>query len=51
MNEQEARAATVTRQEAEREIRAHGLLFADFAQEHGTHEEYKGATVLDWLGY
>ena len=51
MTEQEARTAKVTARQVECEVRRHGLDFAEFQAECGVRETYKGAVVLDWLGY
>lgn len=51
MDYDEAVEATVSRQEAVREIRAHGHDPEEFFSEVGDREEYRGAVVLRWLGY
>ena len=43
--------ATVTKEEARREILKHQLSFKDFLVEIGNKSFYKGKEVLDWLGY
>lgn len=48
---EEAREARVTREQARREIEKHGCSWADFLAECGDHPIYRGAVVLDWLGY
>lgn len=47
----EAYIATVSKDEARREIERHGVLFSDFVEKYGDREEYTGGDVLDWLGY
>ena len=47
----EAMETTVTKKEALKEIRKHGLRIKDFLKEVGNKEHYKGSEVLDWLGY
>ena len=51
MTYDDAVAATVTAEEARREIEKHNLDWHDFTADHGNHPTYKGATVLAWLGY
>ncbi|EXF95768.1 hypothetical protein HK44_020435 [Pseudomonas fluorescens HK44] len=51
MNYQEACDATVSREEARREIDKHGSSFVEFMQDIGDREEYSGEEVLGWLGY
>jgi hypothetical protein len=51
MTYEEALDATVTRDEAKREIEKHSASWDDFVAEHGDHETYEGETVLGWLGY
>jgi len=51
MSYDDAIEATVTRREAMREIKAHGLDPQDFFDEVGRKEEYIGLDVLSWLGY
>jgi hypothetical protein len=51
MNYEEAMEATVTREEAEREIRKHGINPTEFFLEVGYRDTYTGAEVLSWLGY
>lgn len=51
MNYEEAIEATVTFTEAWDEIIKHGQSMTDFVNETGAKEEYKGAEVLNWLGY
>jgi hypothetical protein len=51
MSYEEAIEATVTREEAKREIAAHGASWDEFIAECGDKPEYSGSTVLDWLGY
>ena len=51
MDYNEAMKTRVTRTEAEREIKNHDALFNDFVLEYGDKPEYKGADVLNWLGY
>ena len=50
---EEAVEATVTREEARREIARHDIdgTFNDFLAEVGDRAEYRGQEVLDWLGY
>lgn len=50
-SEEEAREATISRQEAMFEIADHSLMWADFIEECGDKSEYKGSVILDWLGY
>lgn len=50
-SESEARRAIVSAKQARREIARHGLSFDEFTAEKGLRENYRGATVLDWLGY
>jgi hypothetical protein len=47
----EALDAIVTKDEAAEEIEKHGHDASDFFKEHGEREEYRGETVLSWLGY
>lgn len=51
MSFEEACEATVTRDEAAREIRAHGVDPREFFDEAGEHPTYSGTVVLAWLGY
>ena len=51
MDYEEAIEATVTKQEAKKEIELHYLRFSDFVLDHGNFETYKGNDVLKWLGY
>lgn len=51
MNYLEALEVTVSKKEAQREIEKHQLLWDDFIEECGDCEEYKGDTILNWLGY
>lgn len=48
---QSAMEATVTRQQAQREIAKHAAEWSEFVAEYGDHDLYKGETVLGWLGY
>lgn len=50
---EEAIEATVTREEARREIERHDIdgKFDDFLREVGDRTEYSGEEVLAWLGY
>ncbi|KGX17298.1 hypothetical protein [Burkholderia pseudomallei] len=47
----EACDMTVTRAEAEAEIKKHFADFSEFLADVGDREEYEGKEVLDWLGY
>lgn len=47
----EAMKATVSQEEARRELARHGFTFEEFARDKGTKPFYKGKTVLVWLGY
>lgn len=53
MTYEEAIEATVTRDEAQREIAKHDVEggFAAFIRDVGDKAEYSGKEVLDWLGY
>lgn len=51
MNLDEAWDATVTREEALQEVRAHGCSTAEFLAEEGDRDEYMGWEVLGWLGW
>ena len=53
MSYDEATEATVTREEARREIAQHDIdgTFEDFLAEVGDRPEYLGQEVLAWLGY
>lgn len=51
MSYEEAVDAIVTRQEALREIRRHGLSEQEFLEEVGDRATYRGKEVLDWMGY
>lgn len=42
---------TITRAEAEAEVRRHDGNFAEFLADVGDREEYEGREILDWLGY
>jgi tRNA1(Val) A37 N6-methylase TrmN6 len=53
MDYEDACEATVTREEARREIARHNIdgTFEDFLAEVGDRAEYSGDEVLGWLGY
>jgi hypothetical protein len=51
MTLEEAYETEVSREEAIREIRKHGLNPADFFAYAGERETYEGSEVLGWLGY
>lgn len=53
MSYEDAIEATVSREEARREIARHdiGGTFEDFLHEVGDRAEYSGEEVLAWLGY
>ena len=51
MTYEEATETEVSKAEAVREIRKHGLDPADFFAEVGERETYQGSAVLGWLGY
>ena len=51
MEFEQAQRATVTREQAMREIRRHGLAWADFTADCGDRATYRGHVVLGWLGY
>lgn len=51
MTYEEATESTVSRNEAIREVKAHGIPVSEFLAENGDHTEYSGAAVLAWLGY
>ena len=52
MNYEDAKEATVSREEALREIAKHDCEgAAAFLSDVGNKSEYTGAEVLDWLGY
>lgn len=53
MSYEDAIEATVTREEARREIERHDIdgTFDDFIREVGDRAEYTGEEVLAWLGY
>ena len=51
MNYEEAVGTMVSARMAQREVEAHGLSFDDFVKEKGNKAQYKGSTVLNWLGY
>ena len=53
MTYEEAINATITKEEARREIELHGLSFDDFVEDAGDGEAltYPGQKVLEWLGY
>ncbi|WP_175971935.1 hypothetical protein [Burkholderia sp. BCC0322] len=42
---------TITRAEAEAEVRRHFGNFTEFLADVGDREEYEGREILDWLGY
>lgn len=48
---EDAAEATVTKEQARREIEKHGCDWVEFLSEVGDKSEYRGAEVLDWLGY
>lgn len=41
----------ISKVEAMREVRRHGLDWADFIAEAGDKAEYNGREILEWLGY
>ena len=41
----------VSRDDARREIKRHGLLWDDFVREYGNSSYYRACDVLAWLGY
>ena len=51
MGYSEAIEYTVTKEEARKEIRLHGLRFRDFTSDLGNKQNYSGSEVLNWLGY
>lgn len=51
MNLQEAWDSWVSRKQAQREVRKHGLHWDDFVRSMGLRETYRGCEVLEWLGY
>lgn len=51
MNYEEAIETKVSRKQAEREIKRHGLDPNDFFAEFGSREQYNGSDILGWLGY
>ena len=50
-NYDDACEATITQNQAIREIHKHGMYKADFFAACGEHDEYSGKVILDWLGY
>lgn len=48
---EEASEATVSREQARREIEDHGADWSEYLDEVGDRPEYQGREVLDWLGY
>jgi hypothetical protein len=50
-NYADACEAVVSRKEAIREIRKHGVSVNEFLADCGDKDEYTGQVVLDWLGY
>ena len=51
ISEDTARAMTVSRKTAVREVEDHQLNPADFFADVGDKDWYEGSEVLDWLGY
>lgn len=54
MTLEEAMEATVTREEARREIEENHSCdggWLAFVEEHGWHDTYPGSVVLGWIGY
>ena len=51
MNYDDAMAATVSFDEARSEIEAHGFMMVEFTDDVGAADRYRGADILDWLGY
>ena len=51
MNYEQAIECTVTKEQARKEIKLHGLRFRDFASDLGNKPKYSGSEVLNWLGY
>lgn len=51
MNFEDAIHATVTREEAKREIEQHHADWNEFKREVGDKPTYRGEEVLGWLGY
>ncbi|OZI62132.1 hypothetical protein [Bordetella genomosp. 11] len=47
----DARDAVLTRFQAMQHIRGHQLDAEEFFTDHGKHPLYRGAVLLDWLGY
>ncbi|ARP82930.1 hypothetical protein CAL12_20330 [Bordetella genomosp. 8] len=47
----DARDAVLTRFQAMQHIRGHQLDADEFFADHGKHPLYRGAVLLDWLGY
>ena len=50
-NEEDAREAKLTKEQAIKEVAAHGLSVEEFVEDVGDKAEYKGWEVLNWLGY
>ncbi|WP_418122281.1 hypothetical protein [Variovorax sp. 160MFSha2.1] len=51
MNYEEACEATVSRARALDEVKRHGCDTAEFLADVGDRATYRGAEVLNWLGY
>lgn len=51
MTHDEAQEVILTRYQAQLEVAGHSLDWGDFLDDLGDHDTYKGADVLDWLGY
>lgn len=51
MDYDEAMQATVSRNEARKEVCLHSANWGDFLADCGDKSEYRGADVLAWLGY
>jgi hypothetical protein len=50
-NEEDAREATLTREQAINEVAAHDASIEEFLEDVGDRSEYEGYEILDWLGY
>lgn len=51
MTETEYRELELTKAQVDAQLRRHGISPEEFYDEQGDHSFYKGADVLNWLGY